>query len=117
MGNFGSEAGSIASVFAETAQNITLDGSWFTPAVVVAALAILWWRMGQSEKKIEGVDKTVRGHDATDQILTGKVEGLGDRMDALDKRQDRFESYVMGEFVDIKADLNELLRRSPERAT
>ena len=51
-------------------------------------------------------------HEKTDAAVMAKTDGLGDRMDGLDKRQDRFESYVMGEFADIKADLKELLRRS-----
>lgn len=86
----------IFTLLAQASQSITLDGSWISPVIMAVAVALLWWRMGKSEDKLDEIDKTVRSHDSTDRELTAKVDGQ-------EKRADRFESYVMNEFADIKA--------------
>lgn len=59
--------------------------------LAAAAVAALGW-----------CAKKVSDHDGNDRELAAKVDGTNQRLDGLDKRLDRFESYVMNELTEIK---------------
>ena len=73
-------------------------------AILIPGISLFLFLIVWLDRKFKDVHDKLGQHDTADKVLAERVDGINQRMD-------RFESYVRGEFAEIKTDLKKLLLR------